>query len=37
MLTVYTFNFKLTIIGYLLILRRFEEFHDVIFGEQRTA
>ena len=37
MLIVYKFNFELTIIGFLLILRRGEEFHDVILGEQGTA
>ena len=37
MLIVYKFNFELTIIGILLILRRGEEVHDVVFGKQGTA
>ena len=37
MLIVYKFNFKLPIFGFLLILRRGEELHDVILGEQGTA
>ena len=37
MLIVYKFNFELTIIGFLLILRRGEEFHNVVFGKQGTA
>ena len=37
MLIVYKFNFKLPIIGLLLILRRGEKLHDVILGEQGTT
>ena len=37
MLIVYKFNFKLSIIGFLLVLRRCEKLHDVILGEQGTA
>ena len=37
MLIVYKFNFELSIIGVILILRRDEEFQNVIFGEQGTA
>lgn len=37
MLTVYKFKFELTIIGFLLVLRRGEEFHNVVFGKQGTA
>ena len=37
MLIVYKFNFELTIIGFLLILRRGKEFHNVVFGKQGTA
>ena len=37
MLIVYKFNFKLTIIGILLILRRGKELHNVVFGKQGTA
>lgn len=37
MLIVYKFNFKLPIIGFILVLRRGEKFHDVILGEQGTA
>ena len=37
MLIVYKFNFELSIIGVLLILRRDEEFQNVILGEQGTA
>ena len=37
MLIVYKFNFKLTIIGILLILRRGEEVYNVVFGKQGTA
>ena len=37
MLIVYKFNFKLPIIGFVLVLRRGEKLHDVIFGEQGTA
>ena len=37
MLIVYKFNFKLPIIGLLLILRRDEKLHDVILGEQGTT
>ena len=37
MLIVYKFNFKLFIIGVLLILRRDEEFQNVILSEQGAA
>ena len=37
MLIVYKFNFKLPIIGFVLVLRRGEKLHDVIFGKQGTA
>ena len=37
MLIVYKINFELSIIGVLLILRRDEEFQNVILGEQGTA
>lgn len=37
MLIVYKFNFKLPIIGFVLVLRRGEKLHDAILGEQRTA
>ena len=37
MLIVYKFNFKLSIIGFVLFLRRGEKLHDVILGEQGTA
>lgn len=37
MLIVYKFNFELTIIGILLILRRGEEVHNVVFGKQGTT
>ena len=37
MLIVFKFNFELTIIGFLIFLRRGEEFHNVVFGEQGTA
>jgi len=37
MLIVYKFNFELSIIGVLLILRRDEEFQNVILGEQGAA
>ena len=37
MLIVYKFNFKLPIIGFLLVLRRGEKLHDVILGKQGTA
>ena len=37
MLIVYKFNFELTTIGFLLILRRGEEIQNVIFGKQGTA
>ena len=37
MLIVYKFNFKLPIIGFLLVPRRGEKLHDVILGEQGTA
>jgi len=37
MLIVYKFNFKLPVIGFLLIFRRVEKFHDVILGEQGAA
>ena len=37
MLIVYKFNFKLSVIGFLLILRRGEKLHDVILGKQGTA
>ena len=36
MLIVYKFNFELTIIGLLLILRRGEELHNVVFIKQGT-
>ena len=37
MLIVYKFNFELTIIWFLLILKRGEELHNVVFGKQGTA
>ena len=37
MLIVYKFNFKLSIIGFVLVLRRGEKLHDVILCEQGTA
>ena len=37
MLIVYKFNFKLPIIRFFLVLRRDEEFQNVILGEQGTA
>jgi len=37
MLIVYKFKIELTIIWLLLILRRGEEFHNVVFGKQGTA
>ena len=37
MFIVYKFNFKLSIIGFVLVLRRGEKLHDVILGEQGTA
>ena len=37
MLIVYKFNFKLPVIGFILVLRRGEKLHDVILGEQGTA
>ena len=37
MLIVYKFNFELSIIGGILILRRGEEFQNVILGEQGAA
>ena len=37
MLIVYKFNFELTIIGFLLILRRGKKLHNVVFGKQGTA
>lgn len=37
MLIVYKFNFKLSVIGFLLVLRRGEKLHDVILCEQGTA
>ena len=37
MLIVYKFNFKLPIIGFVLVLRRGEKLHDVILGKQGAA
>ena len=37
MLIVYKFNFELSAIGFPLILKRGEEFHNVVFGKQGTA
>ena len=37
MLIKFEVNLKLPIIGFFLILRRGEKFHDVILGEQGTA
>ena len=37
MLIVYKFNFKLSVIGFLLVPRRGEKLHDVILGKQGTA
>lgn len=37
MLIAYKFNFKLRIIGFFLIFRQGEKFHDVILGEQGAA
>ena len=37
MLIVFEVNFKLSIIGFLFVLRRGEKLHDVILGEQGTA
>ena len=37
MLIKFEVNLKLSIIGFLLVLRRGEKFHDVILGEQGTA
>ena len=37
MLIVYKFIFELTIIGFFLILKRGEKFHNVILGEQSIA
>ncbi len=37
MLIVYKFNFKLPIIGFLLIFRRVEKLHNVILGEKGAA
>ena len=37
MFIVYKFNFKLSIIGFVLVLRRGEKLHDIIFCEQGTA
>ena len=37
MLIVYKFNFKLPVIGFLIVLRRVEKLHDIILGEQGTS
>ena len=37
MLIVYKFNFKLPVIGFILVLSRGEKLHDVILGKQGTA
>ena len=37
MLIVYKFNFKLPIIGFVLVLRRGEKLHNVILGEKGAA
>lgn len=37
MLIVYKFKFELTIICFLIILRRGEEVHNVVFGKQGPA